>query len=39
MEDSFDNAPDETINGLCKAKVIHRPGPWRNLHAVEMATL
>ncbi|MFM0514978.1 transposase [Paraburkholderia sp. RL17-373-BIF-A] len=37
--DSYDNALAETINGLCKAEVIHRLGPWRNLRAVEMATL
>ncbi len=29
----------ETINGLYKAEVIHRRGPWRNLDAVEFATL
>jgi transposase InsO family protein len=28
-----------TINGLYEAEVIHRRGPWRNLQAVEMATL
>jgi transposase InsO family protein len=27
--DSYDNALAETINGLCKAEVIHRRGPWR----------
>lgn len=27
------------FNGLYKAEVIHRLGPWRNLQAVEMATL
>jgi putative transposase len=37
--DSYDNALAETINGLYKAEVIHRLGPWRNLQAVEMATL
>jgi putative transposase len=37
--DSYDNALAETINGLYKAEVIHRRGPWRNLQAVEMATL
>ena len=28
--DSYDNALAETINGLFKAEVIHRRGPWRN---------
>jgi putative transposase len=37
--DSYDNALAETINGLYKAEVIHRRGPWRNLQAVEIATL
>ncbi|MEP0233517.1 MAG: integrase core domain-containing protein, partial [Roseibium sp.] len=34
-----DNALAETINGLYKAEVIHRRGPWRNCEAVEFATL
>ena len=33
------NALAETINGLYKAEVIHRRGPWRSLEAVEFATL
>ena len=37
--DSFDNALAETINGLYKAEVIHRRGPWRSFEAVELATL
>lgn len=37
--DSYDNALAETINGLYKAEVIHRCGPWKNLEAVELATL
>ncbi|CAO1651267.1 Integrase core domain protein (plasmid) [Parasphingorhabdus sp. NYA22] len=37
--DSYDNALAETINGLYKAEVIHRRGPWRSLEAVEYATL
>jgi len=37
--DSYDNALAETINGLYKAEVIHRRGPWKNLDAVEFATL
>jgi transposase InsO family protein len=34
-----DNALAETINGLYKAEVIHRRGPWRSFEAVEFATL
>ena len=37
--DSYDNALAETINGLYKAELIHRRGPWRSLEAVEFATL
>jgi transposase InsO family protein len=37
--DSCDNALAETINGLYKAEVIHRRGPWRGLEVVEFATL
>jgi len=37
--DSYDNALAETINGLYKAEVIHRRGPWRNFETVEFATL
>ena len=37
--DSYDNALAETTNGLYKAEVIHRRGPWRSLEAVEFATL
>ncbi|MBK45294.1 MAG: IS3 family transposase [Roseovarius sp.] len=37
--DSYDNALAETINGLFKAEVIHRRGPWRSFDAVEYATL
>ena len=36
---SHDNALAETINGLYKAEVIHRRGPWRNFEAIEFATL
>ena len=36
--DSYDNALAETINGLFKAKVIHRRGPWRSFEALEYAT-
>ena len=37
--DSYDNALAETINGLYKAEVIHRRGPWRSMEHVELATL
>jgi transposase InsO family protein len=37
--DSYDNALAETINGLYKAEVIWRRGPWRSMEAVEFATL
>jgi len=37
--DSYDNALAETINGLFKARVIHRRGPWRSFEAVAYATL
>jgi transposase InsO family protein len=37
--DSYDNALAETINGLYKAELIHRRGPWKTREAVEMATL
>jgi transposase InsO family protein len=37
--DSYDNALAETINGLYKAEVIYRRGPWRTMQAVEFATL
>ncbi len=37
--DSYDKAMAESISGLCKAEVIRPRGPWRNLEAVEYATL
>ena len=37
--DAYDNALAETVNGLYKAEVIHRKGPWRSFEAVEFATL
>ena len=37
--DSYDNALAETINGLYKAEVIWRQGPWKNIEQVEYATL
>jgi putative transposase len=33
--DAYDNALAETINGLYKAEVIHRLGPWKTIAAVE----
>lgn len=37
--DSYDNALAETINGLYKAELIHRRGPWKTRESVEIATL
>jgi transposase InsO family protein len=37
--DSYDNALAETIIGLYKTEVIYHRGPWRNIEAVEYATL
>ncbi|MGH8031320.1 MAG: IS3 family transposase [Luteimonas sp.] len=37
--DSYDNALAETINGLYKAEIIHRCGPWKTRESVELATL
>ena len=37
--DSYDNALAETINGLCKAELIHRRAPWKTREALELATL
>ena len=37
--DAYDNAMAETINGLYKAEVIWRQGPWRSRETVEHATL
>jgi len=37
--DSYDNALAETINGLYKAELIHRRGPWKTRGSVELATL
>jgi len=37
--DSYDNALAKTINGLYKAEIIHRRGPWKTREAVELATL
>ena len=37
--DSYDNALAETINGLYKTELIRRKAPWKNVDAVEYATL
>jgi transposase InsO family protein len=37
--DSYDNALCESVIGLFKTEVIERIGPWRNVQAVEIATL
>ena len=37
--DSYDNALAETINGLYKAELIHRCGPWKSFETVEFETL
>ena len=37
--DSYDNALAETVIGLYKTELIRQQGPWRNLEAVEFATL
>lgn len=40
--DSYDNALAETVNGYYKAELIRgpaRPGPWRTVDDVELATL
>ncbi len=36
--DSYNNALAETINGLFKAEVIHRRGPWRSFETAESLT-
>ena len=37
--DSYDNALAETMNGLYKAELIRKDGPWKNLDEVEIVTL
>jgi putative transposase len=37
--DSYDNALAESMIGLYKTEVIRARGPWRNIEAVEFATL
>jgi putative transposase len=39
VADSYDNALAETVNGLYKTELIRRRGPWRDVDAVELATL
>jgi len=36
--DSYDNALAETVNGLYKAELIYRRGPWKTIEHVELAT-
>ena len=36
--DSYDNALAETVNGLYKAELIRRRGPWHDAAAVAQAT-
>jgi putative transposase len=36
--DSYDKALAEAVNGLYKAEVIRKNGPWRSLEQVELAT-
>jgi putative transposase len=37
--DSYDNALAESFNGLFKAELIRRYGPWRGIDDLELATL
>jgi putative transposase len=37
--DSYDNALAESFNGLFKAELIRRYGPWRGIDQAELATL
>jgi putative transposase len=36
--DSYDNALAETVNGLYKAELIERRGPWQSIERVELET-
>ena len=36
--DSYDNALAETVNGLYKAELINRQGPWQSVGQVELET-
>ena len=37
--DSYDNALAESVNGLYKAELVYRQGPWRSIEDLELATL
>ena len=37
--DSYDNALAESVNGLYKAELVYRQGPWRGSEDLELATL
>jgi putative transposase len=37
--DSYDNALAETVNGLYKAELVYRRGPWHGREDLELATL
>jgi len=39
IDDSYDNALTETINGLYKTEVIRHHASWCNMEKVEFATL
>jgi len=36
MGDSHDKALADTINGLCKAELIHRRAPWKTKASLEL---
>jgi transposase InsO family protein len=37
--DSYENALEETINGLYKTELVHRRAPWKTKESLELATL
>lgn len=37
-DETYDNALAESVNGLYKAELIARHGPWRSVEQVELAT-
>ena len=37
--DSYDNVLAETINGLYKAELVRKKGPWKTIEALEWETL
>ncbi|UZM16312.1 IS3 family transposase [Pseudomonas kielensis] len=37
--DSYDNALAETINGLYKAELVHKQGPWKTVETLEWEAL